>query len=318
MLLISEENVEKLLTMEKAITAVEDSYRALGMGEAVLTPRENLWISPPKSIKLASGALTKSGFMGVTAYPGGYGTKGSGPFTTLLYDSGTGSLLAIVQGRFLSWLRTGATTAVATKYMARRDAHEVAIIGTGRQAITQLRALDKVMDIGHVSAFSRTPERRHKFAAQMSAELGRDVVAADDAKSCLAKADVVVTITTSRDAVVKREWLQDGVHINAIGAHYPDRTEIDGETVRGSRVIVDWREQALLEKGEILIPMKQGLVTSGIIAGELGGVVAGKLKGRTSDSEVTLFCSGGIATEEIAVAAAVFRDATTKGIGSNV
>ncbi|MBI4257696.1 MAG: ornithine cyclodeaminase family protein, partial [Thaumarchaeota archaeon] len=210
MLLIREDDVKTLLTMEDCITAVEESYKLFGQGEAVMTPRENLWLTPPISLKLASAALTSWGYMGIYTYPGGYGRKGSSPFTTLLYNSKDGQLLAIIESSFLSWYRTGATSAVATKHLALRDSDTLGIIGTGRQAWTQLLALSKVMKLKLVKVYSRTNERREKFASDASREMSIDVKPMIDAKNCSQNADVLVTATTSKEPVFYGEWLGEG------------------------------------------------------------------------------------------------------------
>lgn len=318
MLLLKEEDVKLLLTMEDCIKAVEESYRAFGLGEAVMTPRENLWLAPPVSLKLASAALTSWGYMGTYVYPGGYGRKGSNPFSTILYNSRDGRLLAFIESSFLSWYRTGATSAVATKHLALKDSDTLGIIGTGRQAWTQLRALSKVMEIKVVKVYSRTLDQREKFASDASRDMGIDVKSVVDAKVAGQNVDIVVTATTSKEPVFHGEWLGEGVHVNAIGAHYPEIREVDTETVKRSKVIVDSREQALKEKGELLIPIQQGLLTSDVIYAELGEVVAGKVKGREEYSENTLFCSGGISVEQIGVAAWVYEAAVKRGLGAQI
>ena len=270
MLFIKEEDVKTLLSMDECIRAVEDGYRAMGLGDTAMTPRENLWLSPPASIKTASAALPRWGYMGVHAYPGGYGRKSSTPTTTLLYSSHTGQLLATIESRFLSWYRTGATTAVATKYLAVRDARSAGIFGTGRQARAQLRALHRVLPLSRVRAYSPTREHRESFASEMSKELGLDITSTDEPRPCVEDAEVVLTITTAKEPVFQGKWLHSGTHVNALGAHYPEIREVDTETVKRSRVIVDSREQALEEKGELLIPIREGIITPEIIRAELG------------------------------------------------
>lgn len=320
MLLLREEDARQVLTMEMCIQTVESAYASMGRGEATNAPRHNLWIANPKSIKVAAAGPVLGRYMGVTSYTGGYGgKKGSGPYTTLLYDAKEGSLLSVVESSLISWYRTGASSAVATRALARKDAKNLAIIGTGRQAVTQLQAITNVMNAERISVYSRTPEGRQAFASKMSATTGGHITPAADAQTCLSTADVVVTITTSKVPVLRREWLRDGVHINAIGAHYPSASEIDADTVLSSRVIVDSREQALLEKGEILIPLANGDArVERLVAGELGEVLAGVVAGRTSDDENTLFCSGGLAAEQVAVASGVYEEARRRGLGKEL
>lgn len=318
MLVIREDDVRQVLTMETCIEAVQSSYEEVANGSGRNTPRQNLWVDPPKSIKLASGGLTAKGFMGVTSYTGGYGQRGSGPSSTLLYDARSGSLVAFVESRFLGWYRTGATSAVAARVLAPKDSRRVGIIGTGRQARSQLLALSKVLPLESAVAFSRNRRKREEFAAEMSRELGTDVKAVESAKQCVSCSDVVVTITTSNQPVLERGWLGNGVLVNALGSHHPTASEVDAETVLSSRVIVDSREQALLEKGEILIPIAKGLATPAVIKGELGDVIAGRVEARQSEDERVLFCSGGTALEQVGVAAAVYDEAVKGGLGVEV
>ena len=318
MIYIKENDVKNILKMEDAIKAVEDAYRTFGESNAVMTPRENLWLRPRVSIKTASAALMNWGFMGVFTYPGGYGKKGSGPMTTLLYDSNDGHLVSIIESRFISWYRTGATSAVATKYLASERADSVGIFGTGRQAQTQLLALQKVLKLSYVKAYSPTKEHREKFATEMSRQLGIDVKPVEDAQSCLTDVDIVVTITTSKEPVFEGGMLKKGVHVNAIGAHYPESREVDTETLKRSKIVVDSRVQALKEKGELLIPIRQGIISPSIIYAELGEVVAGKIEGRVGEEENTLFCSGGLALEDIAVAVRVYEMALKHGLGTEI
>ena len=319
LLFVREEDVRRVITMDSCINAVEDAYRELGEKDGSITPRQNLWIVPPKSIKLASAGLVHRGFMGIVAYSAGYGARGSGSSSTLLYDISNGKLLAIVESKLLGLYRTGATTAVAAKYLANKGSEVVAIIGTGRQARTQILALRNVLgNLRTVRAFSRTREKRENFAAEMTAETGLDVQPTDSPEECATKADVVVTITTSNLPLIKKEWISNGTLICALGSHYPSASEVDIETVLSSTVIVDSKEQALLEKGEILIPIKKGLTTPDIIRAELGEIVAKKTNGRSSPDEKVLFCSGGIASEQIGVAAEIYERVVKLGSGVHI
>jgi alanine dehydrogenase len=319
MLVIREEDVKSVLTMETCISALEEVYKALGSGEGVVSPRQNLWVAPPKSIKLAAAALPPLGFMGVTAYTGGYGPKGSGPSTTLLYSSKDGELLAHIQSKHISWYRTGATSAVATKFLGAKNSELIGIIGSGRQARTQLLGLCAVLPkIKRINVYSLTREHREKFATEMTSELGVPVIPSETAESCVRGADVIATVTTSKQPVLKHDWLKNGVHICAIGAHYPDAREIDSDTVTSSKVVVDSREQALLEKGELLIAIKEKRLSQDIIYAELGEIVLRKKPGRVSQEENTLFCSGGLSIEQVGIAIRVYEAAVKKGLGLQV
>ena len=318
MILIKEDDVKNILTMEDTLIAVEDAHRSLGVGNAVITPRKNLWLKPKVSIKTASAALMPLGFMGTIVYPGGFGKKGSGSMITLLYDSNDGRLLSIIESRLISWFRTGATSAVAAKYLATKNANSIGIFGTGRQAQTQLLALQKTLKPSIIKVYSPTREHRNKFATEMSKKIGTDIKPVEDPQSCLTDVDVIITITTSKEPVFDGKMLKKGTHVNAIGAHYPDIREVDTDTVKRSKIFVDSRTQALEEKGELLIPISQGIITSNDIYAELGEVIAGKTKGRVDQDEITLFCAGGLALEGIAVAARVYELAKKNGVGVEI
>jgi len=235
----------------------------------------------------------------------------------LLFSTEDGRLLSILEADWISWMRTGATSGVATKYLAQNDARCAGIFGTGKQARSQLMAVAAVRPIERALVYSPTPSRRKQYATDMSNRLGIAVQAVDAPEAILGEADVICTATTSRTPVFDGEQVRQGVLVNAIGQHYPDRREVDSALVARSRIVVDDRKRALQEDGELLIPLQAGELAEAKIEATLGEVVAGLKTGRTGD-EITLFTSGGIASEVLAVAAGVYEVAEREGLGQEI
>jgi alanine dehydrogenase len=248
---------------------------------------------------------------GLKAYAGVKGAQ----FHTLLYSSSDGRLKAMIEADLFGQIRTGAASGLATKLLAKPDARILGVIGTGRQSRMQVLAVCAVRPIQRVNVYARTAEHRESYARAMEKELGLDVVPAVSGEACVADADVVVTITKSAEPVCRAGWLAPGVHVNAAGANSGDRRELDGETVlRAAVKVTDHVEQAKVEAGEF-----RDLVAAGKLAWsdirELGDIVTGKAKGRTSPTELTLFKSLGLALEDVAFAELVYQRALAAKVG---
>lgn len=304
--------------MKDCIRAAEDAYMKFGQSNAVLTPRINLSLDPSHSMKIGAAAIMGGGYMGSFSYSAGFGKKGTNPSTTILYDATTGQLRAFIESLHLKWLRTGATSAIASKYLARNNPKRAGMIGTGRQAKTQLIGLCSVYELSSAIVYSPTADHRERFAAEMSRELGIDVLGADSARDCIEHSDIIVTCSTSKIPVFEAEWLPAGAHVNVIGAHTPTTREVDTETMRRSKVVVESKDQALDENGNLLIPMKEGVFGADKIFADLGEIVSGKVRCRTSDADNTLFLSGGVALDQIAIAQRVYELALASGLGTEL
>jgi ornithine cyclodeaminase/alanine dehydrogenase len=222
-----------------------------------------------------------------------------------------------MDGTYITAMRTGATSGVATRYLAREDASTVGVIGAGAQARTQLAAVCEVRPIAAARVFSRSADGRAAYAREMSAELGIEVVATGSAEEAVRGVDIVCTASTSKTPVVESDWIGPGVHINGVGSHSVDARELDAETVRRARVVVDTRDAALAEAGDLLMPIKEGLIGEDHIRAELGEVVTGARPGRERDDEITLFKSQGLAIQDVATAALVYRIARERGVGTS-
>ena len=318
------------MDLSEYISAVEAGYREFGRGAAVAFPRENLWIKGEKSDGQGGGHLpsgSKASFKFKAGLLPGLSGAGINGYTTglqqgvetymFLFDTDTGALAAIMEQMYVSWLKTAAVSALATRYLAPPGSAVLALFGTGRHARSQLYGLKKVVDIQRVQAYSRNVAKREAFCERMSAELGIEVVSVSSPKAALKDADIVTAITTSPSPVFDGGDLPDKpLHINGLGAHYPWVREVDSHAVVKSRVFVDVLQQGISENGEIVIPMREGLIDASHVAGDLGALVAGIVPGRLPDTKWTLFLSGGTGIDDISVATRIYQKARERGIGT--
>ncbi len=314
-LLLREAEVRAVLTMPLALEAVEEAFRRQGSGQAILHPRRRLEVPEKSFLHYMAAADTASGYMGMKLYTS---VRGALRFLVPLYRSKTGELAALVEADYLGQMRTGAATGVATKFLARAEARTVGIIGTGLQARTQLEALGAVRRLERARAFGRDPKRREQFCREMSARLGLPVIPVSSAEHAVRDAEIVVAATTASKPVVLGEWLAPGAHVNAIGANFPQKRELDDAAVqRAGLLAVDSVEQSKQEAGDLIHALGADAARWAAVR-ELAEIVAGKVAGRTGAAEITLFKSNGIAIWDIAVAACVFELAQERRLGQRI
>lgn len=311
-LYLTEDDVRQLLTMDLALEAVEAGLRKIALDEAHLIPRQR--VVTDHAVLHSMGAAAKSlGYMGTKVYS--TTRKGHAQFLISLFDGKTGHLLALLQADYLGQVRTGAASGVATRLMARSDAAELGVIGSGKQARTQVEAICQVRSIRRVSVFSPNASNREQFATEMSSRLKVEVVAVPSAEQAVRDKAIVVTATNSREPVLKGEWLASGTHVNAIGSNMLGRSELDVETFRRcADIIVDSKDQARSEAGDFQQAIEEGALQWSSIR-ELGMVLLGRQSVRERPEDITLFKSLGIAIEDIAVAGRVFEKARSAGRG---
>jgi len=231
-----------------------------------------------------------------------------------LIDPKTGFPLAFMDGTWVTNMRTGASAGVATKYLARPDSETLGIIGAGRQACTQLMAMDEVMKIEKAKVYCRTCSTRTKFARNATATYGFEVEAVKSPKEAVKDVDVVVTTTPSRKPLIKVDWISPGTHINAMGADAPSKQELDTNLLQKSKIVVDSWEQAK-HSGEINVPVSQGILKRNDIHAKLGEIIIGKKVGREKD-EITIFDSTGLAVQDTVTAWQIYRKVLEKGVGT--
>jgi alanine dehydrogenase len=312
-ILLRETDVEKLANMDMAIESIEQAFRLQGEQKADLAPRRRCRLDKGM-LHLMGASLPSLGYAGLKSYTS---VGGVTRFAVLLYK-GNGELAAVIEADKLGQMRTGAATAVATKYMARQESSRIGIYGTGLQARSQLIAVCAVRPIKNVVACSKNPQNLQKFCKEMMEVLGIEVLPASSPEEAAKDMDIVITATDSQEPVVKGEWISMGTHINAVGGNFISRQEIDVETVRKSAcVVVDSCEQAKLESGDLVRAVESDAFYWED-ARELGLVVIGEFPGREDASEITLFESQGIALEDVALAAKIYEKAVKNGAGEKL
>jgi len=313
-LILNEHEVHELLTMGECIAVMEDALSTLARGEAH---------QPLRSLVRAPGA---SGFLGLMpAYRGGktsyFGLKEvcvfpSNPWrgldthlgAVLLHSGETGELLAIVNASAVTAIRTAAVSAVATRLLARDDASTLAVIGAGVQARSHIYSIPLVRKIREVRVFSRNRTQAESLG----------VTLAPSVEAAVRDADIIVTATSSKEPVLLRNWIAPGTHINAVGSSVSTSRELDSAAVAASSLFVDRRESTVNESGDYLFALRDGAITEDHIRGEIGDLLLGRTKGRSSPDEITLFKSLGLAIEDLAAAAFLYEKAQRAGAGTRV
>jgi alanine dehydrogenase len=231
-----------------------------------------------------------------------------------LVDPESGFPLAVLDGTWITDMRTGASAGVATKYLAQPGSETLGIIGAGRQACTQLMAMNEVMDIKKAKVYCRTCSTRSNFAKNATETYGFEVEAVDSPQKAVENVDVVVTTTPSRKPLIKADWISPGTHINAMGADAPSKQELETILLQNAKIVIDSWEQAK-HSGEINVPVSQGVLKRKDIHAKLGEVIIGKKGGREGD-EITIFDSTGLAVQDAVTAWQIYRKALEKGLGT--
>jgi len=310
---LNEAAVRQLVGMDDALSATEEVFREAGSGTAINVPRIRVPLNDG-TLRITAAALNYRGFYGVKISSTAVFGKNAGR-VFCLYKETTGELCAIVQVFAMGALRTGAATGVATKYLANRDAGTLGVIGAGRQAKTQVEAISKVRTIKEMRAFSPNAESRKAFCDETSRRLGIKAIPVNSAQEAVVNADIIVTATTSTQPVLLGDWILPGTHVNAIGANYEFRRELDSAAVaRANFIATDDQEQVKYESIELIEPVQEGLLTWDKVHA-LGDVVAGTRPGRMSAKDITIYKSLGVAIEDVALAVRVYERAKQKGVG---
>jgi alanine dehydrogenase len=313
-LLLTEDDVRRILTMDLAIEAVKQGLQKLAVDEAQNVSRARTQTDHAMQHVMSAAAKTL-GFMGYKAYA--TSRKGTN-FHVGLFDGKTGAFLALIQADHLGQMRTGAASGVATEFMARPDASEVGIFGSGKQARTQLLAVCKVRKISRVQVYSPNEEHRRRFADEMSEVCQTEIEPVPRPEMAGEDKDIIITATSSREPVLNGHWISEGTHINAIGSNFLGKAELDTVAVRMCEsIVVDSKEQARLEAGDFVQALEDGSIQWSDVH-ELGHVIIGRYTGRAHPQDITLFKSLGIAIEDLAVAGLVYRTAQERGIGRSI
>lgn len=312
MLFLSDDDVSRVLTMGEAIDAVEAAFVEFANGSVKMPPRSTIMLDRyGGSVSLMPSYLEETAALAtkiISIYPG---NPERGLPTTAAWivvnDPETGAIEALLEGTYLTAVRTGAVTGVAARYLAPEDSSVAAVIGCGVQGRTQAWAVAEACQLETMRVFDLSEASMRRFADEMGPRLGVEIVPAKSGADAVRDADIVVTATTSSKPVVHREWLGDRVHISAVGSFYPDYRELDTDTVREAKVVVDSREAVLEEAGDLLIPISEGAITEDHIYAELGDLVLDRKEGRTKEDRLTVFKSVGLAIQDSSVANLVLK-----------
>jgi alanine dehydrogenase len=321
MLILSEQDARALVGVEDAIAAVEQTFLAMAQGQARNYPvvREVLGYQDAV-FGVKTGADTAAPLLGLKA--GGYWPHNAArgltnhQSATVLFDPDTGRAKAVVSANYLTGVRTGAASAIATRYLSRPDSSVLAIVGTGVQAVYQLKATLAVRPIRRVRAWNPSPGKLRDFG-RIVEELGLAFEPQPGPREAVAEADVVITVTPSQRPVIEHGWLRPGTHVSAMGADTKGKQELAAALVAAAAVVVDEPAQAV-SIGECQPAFAAGLITMSDLRGTLGEVIAGRCQGRGSDSEITLFDGTGVALQDLAVADLAVRLASARGVGVTV
>jgi len=322
MLILNQTVVTKLLTMDVAIASMAEAMTATSKGDVNLPPRIIAPLAAGNGIIAAMPSSCKSlssyGSKLVSLHPanpseGRPAVQG----IVLLFNTDTGEPVAIVDGASVTGIRTAAASGLATKVLAREDADTLGIMGTGVQAIHHIDAITAVRPIKKILIWGRDLKKAQDLAASQAKRTGFDIAATSDPAEAAA-CDVVATVTGASEPILKGSWLQEGAHLNLVGAHAPNKREVDGDCMKRSSIFVDLEESAYNEAGEILMAIEENCITKSDVKGEIGAVLNGDIPGRSSSSEITVYKSVGIATQDIFACNTVFELAQKQDIGVSV
>ena len=303
---IDRDEVACRLTYEICLPIVRDAMMAFSRGETRQTLRSIIPLAEGRLFGLMPGALGARSPFGaklISIFPENFALgRPSHQGLVILFDPENGAPVCAVHAGEITAIRTAAASAVATDALSRQDSRRLAILGYGEQATTHARAISKVRKLDSISIWGRSPERALAFAQRMQAELALPVVPAPDVKDAVAAADIVCTVTSAAEPILKGEWVRPGTHLNLVGSSHAGPDEVDSDLVVRSRFIVDSREGVLNQGAEFLRARAAGLIGDDHIVAEIGQVLAGEIEGRRSAEEITVYKSLGHVVQDLATA----------------
>jgi ornithine cyclodeaminase/alanine dehydrogenase-like protein (mu-crystallin family) len=312
------EEVARRLTYDVCIPIVRNAMIAFSRGETKQLLRSIITLSEGRLFGVMPGAMGAHAPFGaklISVFQENFALgRQSHQGLVILFDHQTGAPVCVLHAGEITAIRTAAASAVATDALARGDARRLAILGYGEQAATHARAIGKVRDLGSIAIWGRSPERARAFAERMQAELPVPVAAAGGVEEAVAGADIVCTLTSAAEPILKGDWVRPGTHLNLVGLSYAGPTEVDSDLVVRSRFIVDSREGVLKQGAEFLRAKAAGLVDDDHIVAEIGQVLAGEIEGRRSSEEITVYKSLGHVVQDLASAWALYSKGREPGI----
>ena len=323
MLLLNQNDVMKVLDMAECMEVVDKAFVELACGTAVLPLRINLFTQEGLGLYMPA-YLKEMGALAckvVTSYVNNPAKHNLPTILgkVLLQDPETGDVICIMDGGYLTAVRTGAASGVATRYLAREDRRQkVGIFGAGAQGRTQLWAMTVARDIAKAYVYDVHNEAVSRFIAEMTSKLQMDIVRATSPEQILEEADIICTASSSPTPLFDGNKVREGTHINGVGSHTPNARELDTAIIKRSKIIADSSDACLREAGDIMIPIQEGAIDESHLYAELGEVIIGKKPGRTDVNEITLFKYNGLAIQDVAAAKLVYDKAVPAGIGTSV
>jgi alanine dehydrogenase len=320
-LMLSENDVASVISMGDGVRVVERAFRQHAAGGGVAMPRINADVpGNGGAFRVMPAIMPEIGFFGLktlTGYPGRR-LAGETYFAVLLFSCDTGALRAIVAGNRLTGIRTGAASGVAAKYLSRADSRVLGVVGAGVQARYQIAALIEVRPVKEIRVFDIDSTKAQAFAQELELEFQVDARAVSDVRDAVSGCDLVVTATAAKSPVFDGDWLEEGTHVTGMGSNTPGKRELDGTVFRRSTVIVDFKDQALQEAGDLQHALRTGAIPAEAIDVELGDIITGRKPGRQNDREITLFKSVGMAIEDVATATFAYEQALAAGLGTRL
>ncbi|MGB8834811.1 MAG: ornithine cyclodeaminase family protein [Candidatus Sulfotelmatobacter sp.] len=309
---IDREEIARRLTYEKCIPIVRQAMIAFSRGETKQTLRSIIPLSEGRMFGVMPGAMGAHAVFGAKLISVFHENFARGVQShqglVILFDPESGAPVCVVDAGELTAIRTAAASAVATDALARKDAQRLALIGYGEQAATHARAIGKVRELESIVVWGRSADRARDFALRMGAEVGVTVAAAETVQEAVSDAEIICTVTSASEPILKGEWVRPGTHLNLVGSSYAGPAEVDNELVARSRFIADSREGVLQQGGEFLRAKAAGLIDDSHIVGEIGQVLAGEIEGRRSAEEITVYKSLGHVVQDLATAWALYRE----------
>ncbi|WP_321472581.1 ornithine cyclodeaminase family protein [uncultured Paludibaculum sp.] len=307
---IDREEVARRLTYDLCIPIVRDAMMAFSRGETIQHLRSILTLSQGRLFGIMPGALGANAPFGAKLISVFHGNADLGRQShqgvVVLFDPVTGAPVCVVHAGELTAIRTAAASAVATDALARKDAHRLTILGSGEQAATHARAIAKVRDLEHILIWGRSPERAQALAEKLQVELDLPITNALTVREAVADADIICTVTSAEEPILRGEWVRPGTHLNVVGSSHAGPVEVDNQLVVHSRFIADSREGVVQQGAEFLSAKRAGLIDDSHIVAEIGQVLCGEMEGRRSSDEITVYKSLGHVVQDLASAWALY------------
>ena len=320
--LLTAGDVAALLSMDELIDAMDAALRQFSTGGVEQPVRAVVPIGEQKLFGVMPAHIRAQGVVGAKLVSV-FGTNAALDLpkhlaTVLLFSPNTGALIAVMDGRVITEMRTAAVSAVSARALARDEAQTLAIIGSGAQARSHLEAMERVFELTEIRVWSPTPDHQMAFITEMERTTDTKLVGCNSAEQAVHHADVIVLATSASEPVIQNEWVASGAHVISIGACRPDQREMDPALIRRGRLFVDSRAAALVESGDVVMGIQQGHFAASHLAGELGEVLAGKVEGRRSPRDITIFKALGLAVEDLMAADLAYRKAVARDVGEEL